>query len=258
MIKKRFCATCVGLIGLGVIGTANASIIVEYNTPTAPNSVEVGAPSSDWTVPEGNNYNYGSGTDSGDAVGYGSATNTKGKWQGLGTVNGIDDGLLWSVGDSAFGTDADLIIGQNVTFKFLFWQANNGAHSYDQIFAAFDFGQDKSFDTSDTVLYGKVYTTNQYSGGPAKDTTVDNYRYLEFELTILVPESMQVGETWLRARTHCWHTTFPNVSAYGELAQGETEDYRFNIVNEVPEPTSLLLFGAGLAGLAGFRARRKK
>ncbi len=184
--------------------------------------------------------------------------NDKGQWQGLGTSNGIDDGVLWSVGGSAFGTSADLVRGQDVTFKFLFWQSNNGRHDYDQIFAAFDFGQDGKFDTSDTILYQKIATTNDIT--KADDVSKDQSRYLEYELTVEVPLTMTLSTTWLRLRAHCNHVTFGNITATNWLSgQGETEDYQFRIVdNPVPEPATMLLFGAGLAALGGLRTRRKK
>lgn len=191
-----------------------------------------------------------------NAVGYDSTGHNKGRWQGLGTSNGVDNGVLWSVGGSAFGTSENLVLGEDVTFKFLFWQSNNGNHRYDQIFSAFDYGQDGVFNNPfDTILYEKVDTIWQIHD----DRTLTNARYLEFEVTITVPETMTIGSTWLRTRVHCNHTTFGNITAYNWLAQGETEDYQLNIVgNEVPEPATMLLFGSGLLGLAGLRKRGRR
>lgn len=227
------------------------------------------APSDIWDNPDpqlfdpnrGANSNDPNWYDWGDAVGYENTRNKKGKWQGLGEVNGIDDGVMWSVAGSDFGTDADLIIGEEVTFRFLFWQSNNGHHTYDQILAFFDFNQDNFWEPAETLMYEQIDTINNLTPGHPEndDNSRELSRYLEFELTFTVPDTMQVGSTWLRSRVHCNHHQYGQITPYNRIAQGETEDYYLNIVaNPVPEPTTMLLFGTGLLGLAGLRARRKK
>lgn len=239
---------------------AAANPIVSVTGPTVINSATVNNPGA-WGTLDYTSYNkYGtpSNKDYSDAPdSYGKTGNDKGQWQGLGTSNGVDDGVLWSVDGSDFGTTADLVIGEEVTFKFLYWQSNNGRHDYDQIFAAFDFGQDGKFNNpSDTILYQKIDTINDVRY--ANDVSKSLSRYLEYNITFTVPETMTIGSTWLRVRAHCNHITWGNITAENWLNQGETEDYKLNIVgNEVPEPATMLLFGIGLAALGGLRGRRK-
>ncbi len=187
--------------------------------------------------------------DYGDAVGYGEASSLKATYQRLGYINGVDDGVSWSVNGSDFGTTADLIIGQEVTFQFNFWQGNNYRQpdSYDQLHAVFDWNQDFYWDDSEVIIYEQIDTLAY--GLPIDDFSMA--RYITFETSFLVPDTMSVGSTWLRSRVHCLHTPYPDLIPYGFLNQGETEDYKLSIAQApVPEPSTIILLFAGLVILA--------
>lgn len=188
--------------------------------------------------------------DYGDAVGYGEASNDKGIWQRLGEVNGIDDAVTWSVNGLDFDTTADLIIGEEVTFRFNYWQGNNGDHTYDQLYAVVDWNQDFFWDDSEVIIYEKIDTLAQDGWERAEWNDYSLARYITYEASFLVPDTMNVGSTWLRARAHCNHTPYPDITPYGHLwNQGETEDYQLSIKAAVPEPSTIVLLSFGLLGL---------
>lgn len=210
-----------------------------------------------------------------DAVGYGSAHHTTGEWQRLGTawdtedgpkdVDTSDDGVFWSTdGGNTWGHDI-VTPGEAVTFRFDMTRAGYGRHSYDQLKVWVDWNQDKVWDND--PAHGEVLLATQWFKG---DTMVDDDYYKDyvaqhgvapnpnaeltksFYATAVVPQDMQ-GCTWLRARVHCNHTTFDNIGPYGELTQGEVEDYE--LCTTVPAPSAIALAGIGLAIVRRLRGR---
>ncbi len=213
-----------------------------------------------------------------DADGYGTATHNNATWQRLGDSNTIDDGVSWSNDGINFG-HGDVFVGETITFRFDLWTAGFGNHTYDQIKTWVDFDQDKSFE-NDEVLFseqqfkvavdpnnderalnpgdpgywnisyrndGNQANQNYWNGIAAKNT--------HYFKEIAIDGSM-VGGLWLRTRVQCNHVEWDQMTPYDNLAQGEVEDWFVN-VNPVPEPTTMLLLGMGLLGLAGANRKRK-
>lgn len=83
-----------------------------------------------------------------------------------------------------------------------------------------------------------------------------------FNVATQVPFDAVLGDTWLRARVICenslhWSDRDNNVFLpTGYYHQGEVEDYKLAI-NQVPEPTTILVFSSALIGLTLSRKKRK-
>jgi hypothetical protein len=187
---------------------------------------------------------------------YGSASHTTAEWQQLGNDNTRDDGVWWSIdGGSSWGHE-ELTVGDQVSFRFDLWISGTGVHNYNQVKAWVDWNQDFVWanDKSEIVLEEQVFR-NPLTVQPASTSILTSASFL-------ITDDM-VGDLWLRARAQCNHVPFGYMTPYGELWQGEVEDWRLTVNAEnvpkppvLPEPASILLLGAGLFGLIGVRNRR--
>ncbi len=191
--------------------------------------------------------------DFGDAPGYGNAKHRTNQWQQLGSlwdressprINDHDDGVFWSTDGGATWDNPDLAIGSEVVFRFDMWRSSTGRHDYDQIKAWVDWNGDNVWDNVGENILAEKWMKDNNSGINNKS----------FYATLLVPEYAAIGETWLRARVSCDHTSFKNTTPYGKLWQGEVEDWKLNVA-PVPEPSTMILLGSGLIGVYSLRRR---
>jgi hypothetical protein len=212
--------------------------------------------------------NNGYNCDYGDASGYGAASNVSGWWQRLGRlwdqesgtlqIDASDDGVSWSVNGGAYGHSA-LIPGQTVRFKFDVYRSPYGGHDYDQLSAWIDWNGNKDWESGEQIIARQwfkgdgypIITEEQYLDY-LKDPTWSTLVEQSFESKTLIVPTNAVS-TWLRARVNCMDVPFGSMTPYGELYQGETEDYLL----QVPEPASLVLLCFGLLSIAFMRRKIK-
>ncbi len=197
-----------------------------------------------------------------DAVGHGTASHSTPEWQWLGSTwnaesgpiysgDTSDDGVTWSV--------PTLTRGQDVTFSFDMHRAGYGRHDYDQIKAWVDWNGNNLFDNSgsgnEVILYEKWDKGDTQIADNLWDSSMDVGKELQrtFTATVTVPDDAALGDIWLRARVHCWHIPFPDLTPYGSTNQGEVEDYKLTVV---PVPSAMILAGLGLF-VAQQRLRRR-
>ncbi len=193
-----------------------------------------------------------------------------------------DDGVVWSTdGGTTWGHD-EVRVGQTVIFKFTMTRAGYGNHEYDQLKAWIDWDGDYSWDYSagseEEIIAVQWFKDEDVDGvrhgfDSAESTQIDDTEYWnyvnshagdvpnpdadlvrEYTVTLIIPEDALIGETWLRARVSCDHTSFADTTPYNNLYQGETEDYLLKIV-AVPVPSAILLVGTGLLGVRRMRRR---
>ncbi|MGA7828315.1 MAG: GEVED domain-containing protein [Geobacteraceae bacterium] len=200
-----------------------------------------------------------------DAPGYGTASHADPSWQRLGTawdaepgpkaVDTSDDGVFWSVDGGVNWDNAEITAGQTVKFKFVMYKQKWGIHDFDAIKVWIDFNGDKDFtDVGENILKDQWNFTSEpgYASG-------DGFAGIskEFFTDVVMPTNLT--EYWLRAQVVCSadiNKNLDNLTPTGQWYQGEVEDWKLT-VNPVPEPSTLILFGAGLAGAAFMRRRNK-
>ena len=124
------------------------------------------------------------------------------------------------------------------------YRSNTGTHPYDQLKAWVDWNGDKDWDDAGELIIGEKWIKDNNS----------NILNKVFTKTLVVPDYTTLGETWLRARVSCHHTSFEDSTPYGHMWQGEVEDYAIN-TSAVPVPSTLALVGLGMAGIRRFKRR---
>jgi hypothetical protein len=188
------------------------------------------------------------------------------RWQDLASVK-------WSVdGGNTWGNNT-LTVGQTVSFQFIMHKDYEGTHYADLLKAWIDWDND-GFEATESIIFETHVVWPSYHANQFPGVNVDEF-YTYTTSSGITLTNAHLGDHWLLARVTCSESLLsgyynPNwayqwtagldydamFTPGRSLYQGEAELYKLT-VNPVPEPTTMLLFGTGLVGLAAIGRRKE-
>lgn len=203
-----------------------------------------------------------------DAPGYGWASHQDASWQRLGSqwdaesgpkaVDTSDDGVYWSVDNGVTWGHENITAGQKVTFRFDMYKEKWGRHDFDAIKVWIDFNNDKDFTDAGEIILASQWNFKSEQGYAYGDGFAGISK--SFYTDVFMPTSTTLTDYWLRAQVVCSadiRGDLGKLTPTGHWYQGEVEDWNIT-ANPVPEPSTMILFIAGLAGVVFIRRRNKK